>query len=139
MTKQNYRHNKGPAFVRITHHLMDSDAFKSLSHSAVRVLILLIQRHNSYNNGRISLSAREIEDNTPMSKGTGNRAIKELVVKGFIEVTCKGKFTVKRASEYRLTFEPTLNYLGKHIQATNEWKDYDKEKGIVPNLVYPIS
>lgn len=126
--------NKTQPFAMLTHYMMDSEAFRSLSSGAVLVLLLLIRRYNSLNNGYISLSNREIDELTCMSKSTAGKKLRELELKGFIQTMEKGFFTKRMATTFRLTFHGYTDKKGVKTQATNEWKRYDTHLKQVPNI-----
>lgn len=126
--------NKEPAFVLLTHNLIDSEAYKSLSSGAVQVLVLLTRYFNGSNNGSIGMSCRRIRNLTGMSKNTASNKLHELELKGFIVPTHKGMFTSRLATEYRLTF--------KEMQPnppTHDWKRYCKKQNRVPDIELTVS
>lgn len=79
-----------------------SDAFRSLSPSAVKLWIELRSRFNGHNNGDVSLSFREAESLLRLGRGTIGRAFAELEAKGFIIKTCEGWFFGRKAATYEL-------------------------------------
>jgi len=85
------RGRKGPPFIKLEHPMFDSDAFQSLTHSSVRVLLSIMRRKNGSN----GTYATPIECpyqamNGDMSKATIAKAIRELETKGFIELARHG-------------------------------------------------
>jgi hypothetical protein len=97
----------GPTFIQMFHWMVDLPAWHSLSPRAVVAYLELARRYNGTNNGNLHLSVRELAEAWNWSQGTASYAIKELVEKGFIEITRASGFNVKdrkrQAAEYRLT------------------------------------
>jgi len=106
------RHNKkgrsksGQSFFMLRHDILKSEAWLSLNPSSRAVLIQLMGRFNSSNNGFIGASVRDLADECNIAIGTVTTAIKTLEAVGFIVTMRKGGFSckVKLASEYRLTW-----------------------------------
>lgn len=84
------RSRKSVRFVMLEHYLLDSLAWRSLSLPAKASYIEIAQRYVPGNNGRIGMSARALADRLPISRQTAQRALSELVAKGFIEATKLG-------------------------------------------------
>ena len=86
---------------------MDTVAWGRLSVTARAAWLEYMRRHNGSNNGRIAMPERNLADRLGISRNTANRAIKELLTFGFIEVTRGASFAGKRiAVEYLLTHLP---------------------------------
>ena len=69
-----------------------------------------LELHSRYwggNNGKLSLSLEEGARLLGLGKATVKRALEELEDKGFVAMTRRGHFYGRRASEYRLTGQPT--------------------------------
>lgn len=101
-------------FLMLPNWVFDSPAYRSLRPVARALLLELIRRHNGSNNGAIGLGEREAASALGMRDRAAVRSyFDELAVKGFIACTWRGGFNVKsgpqRASEWRLTWEPTTN------------------------------
>jgi hypothetical protein len=99
--------NGGARFVQLFHWMLKMPVWHSLSPRAVVAYLELARRYDGTNNGSLHLSARELAQAWNWSKGAASYAIKELVEKGFIEITRASGFNVKdrkrQAAEYRLT------------------------------------
>ena len=94
-------------FICLPHYLMDTVAWGRLSVTARAAWLEYMRRHNGSNNGRIAMPERNLADRLGISRNTANRAIKELLTFGFIEVTRGASFAGKRiAVEYLLTHLP---------------------------------
>lgn len=107
-TKKDYGHKnggKGSRFIKIDYYILTRKAWLSLKPTEVRVWLLLVQRFNGGNNGRISLSIREAAKLGKMAPATAHKALKTLIEKGFVICRYKGSFSQKvcYASEYELT------------------------------------
>ncbi|PAL24529.1 hypothetical protein [Sphingopyxis sp. GW247-27LB] len=110
-------------FVSIPLDLLQSPAFLSLSMRARSAFLVLAERFNGFNNGRIGLSI----DNLGAALGNQNhgansRAMGELMERGFVECMANASHVKCKAREYRLTFISTGDAPGQ--QATNEWRDW---------------
>jgi hypothetical protein len=101
------RRGDGPTFIQMFHWVVDMPVWHSLSPRAVVAYLELARRYNGTNNGSLHLSARELAEAWGWSKDAAACAIRELLEKGFVEVTRASGFNVKdrkrQATEYRLT------------------------------------
>lgn len=107
----NYSRNKGRnpgRWVQLTHFLLETAAYKSLSPNARAALTEFKKRYNGKNNGYVHCSVRSLAQELGCSPNTASKGIKELEEKGFIKCRFKGKFDhkVHRASEFILTEYP---------------------------------
>lgn len=104
-----YQKNKGRSakgrYVKLDYWLLESLAWRSLSFKARALYIEFKMRFNGSNNGYMHMSVREIERALNCANNTAQKALSELLEKGFIKYRFKGRFThrVHRASEYILT------------------------------------
>ncbi len=102
------RGRKGPLFIMVENPLFDSEAFNSLSHSAVRVFLSII-RHKNPTKGMAGSLSEPIfcpytDMNGGMARATIAKAIRELEEKGFIERTQRGGL-YKRPNLYAFSGE----------------------------------
>ncbi|RUU35369.1 hypothetical protein EOC93_26340 [Mesorhizobium sp. M6A.T.Ce.TU.002.03.1.1] len=102
-----------PRHVRLYHWLMDCPAYQSLDVYGRVLLVEFKKRYNSTNNGNISFSGREMEAALGCSNKPADRALSDLIDRGFVKVAKKGHFDWKtqagggtRASTYILTEYP---------------------------------
>jgi len=85
------RGRRGPPFIKLDHPMFDSDAFQSLAHTSVRVLLSLMRRKNGMNGTDATPICCPYECmNGSMGSATIARAIRELEEKGFIVRTQRG-------------------------------------------------
>jgi hypothetical protein len=106
------RSKGGQPFLKLEKWIFQHPAFRALRPNARALLLELISRHNGRNNGAIGLGEREAAAALQLTdRGAVRRAFSELQERGFIVCTRRGGFNRKagpnRASEWRLTFEPT--------------------------------
>jgi hypothetical protein len=106
------RSKGGQPFLKLEKWIFQHPAFRALTLTARALLLELIARHNGSNNGCIGLGEREAAAALQLSdRAAVRRAFAELQERGFIVCTRRGGFNRKagpnRASEWRLTFEPT--------------------------------
>lgn len=79
-------------FVALPHAVMDSDDYKSLSGSAMKVLMCLLRQFNGRNNGDLSASFTLANTWGIGSKSTLSKALKELQERDMIICTREGRF-----------------------------------------------
>jgi hypothetical protein len=106
---------------------LKSDAWRSLSGSAVRLWLELHTRYNGGNNGVLTLSYAEAGETLGMGKASVQRAYAELVAKGFLVLEREGNWYQRRAHEWRLTTKATEKGKRK-VLATNDWRNYRPPK-----------
>ncbi|UWQ19992.1 helix-turn-helix domain-containing protein [Jannaschia sp. W003] len=106
--------------------MLKSDAWRSLSGAAVRVLLELHTRFNGSNNGRLFLSHMEAAKALGMGKATVQRAFKDLECRGFIVLMNPGSWYHRKAHEWRLTFKPMQQAKGRE-PPSNEWRGWRAE------------
>lgn len=101
------KRKRGEAHARFYHHETDSAAFRSLSVDA-RALLLEFRLLYDGRNNRIFMSVREAMRRTGLRQRRAERAIADLLDRGFIRLLEKGTFHYKKrhASVYQLTSEP---------------------------------
>ncbi len=75
---------------------LKSDAWRSLSGSAVRLWLELHTRYNGGNNGQLSLSYAEAGEVLGMGKATVQRSYRELVDHGFLVLEKEGSWYHRR-------------------------------------------
>jgi hypothetical protein len=93
-------------FVRLTHGMMQSQAWRSLDGNARAIYIEMAMLYcgPGTNNGRIGFSVRQAARAIHVSKDTAARAMSHLQDRGFIVGVTKGSFVRKRhATRWRLT------------------------------------
>ena len=99
--------NKKDRYVKLPHYIMDTFAWQRLSVTARAAWLEFVRVHNSFNNGKIAMSSRALGERLGVSKTTAERAVKELLTFGFLEITKASTFISKRrAAEYLLTHIP---------------------------------
>jgi hypothetical protein len=94
-------------FLALPFNLIESRAFMSLSRAGVQVFFALYARYNGKNNGQIEASIRLLAKVCRLSFPTTQRAVGELIRKGFIVCTQRSWFHCKdrKGSLYALTTE----------------------------------
>ncbi len=97
--------------------LLNSNAWRSLSGSAVKVFLELRTRFHGVNNGRLILSLDEGARILGLGKSTVQRALDELQERGFVICTRKGNWYGRLASTWTVTDQRTNG-----APATNAWK-----------------
>lgn len=78
-------------FISIPHHVLKSDAGKSLTGPEMRLLAHLLLQYNGKNNGNLSPTFSLMKEMGWSSKGTLFKARQGLEHKGFIVMTKQGK------------------------------------------------
>ena len=97
--------NRGK-FVALGDGMLTSEAWRSLSGSAIKYYVELRRRFNGMNNGELHLSLEQANKHLGMARDTVLRVQQELVDKGFIRMTMRGGFHQRRATTWALTDEP---------------------------------
>ena len=90
-------------FLRLPRPVYNSDNFRRLSPSAVKLLIDISIQYNGGNNGDLQASLNPMKSRGWNSSSTLNRARQELVYYGFIELTRQGGLGC--CSLYAITWE----------------------------------
>jgi len=118
--------------VMMQKYLLASPAWRSLSGVAMAGYLELGRRHDGANNGLLHLSARELAELKGCSINTALKALRELVDKGFTEITRNSGFNVKdrkrQAVEYRLTVYPCDVTRQLPSKAFMKWRPAPPEK-----------
>ena len=114
-------------YVPLPYAQLKSNAWRSLSGSAVRLWLELHTRYNGGNNGALTLSYAEAGESLGMGKATVQRGYAELVAKGFLALEREGNWFQRRAHEWRLTTKPVEKGKGR-VLATNDWRNYRPPK-----------
>ena len=115
---------RGGMFFLLPHCLINSEAFRTASPRAIKVLLALCAKHNGFNNGAIGLGFRDLAEWTDCQNHTANnKALGELIARGLVSLECEHPRAKRLSTEYRLTFIPT-----EDGPATNDyltWKHGD--------------
>ena len=98
-------------FLRLSRPVYDSDNFKKLSASALKLLIDIAIQYNGRNNGDLQASLEPMRHRGWVSSSTLNRAKRELEYYGFIELTRQGGLGC--CSLYAVTWEAIDDCGGK--------------------------
>lgn len=83
-----------PQFIQFFYYMIDHEAFRTLSPSAVVVFIALRRKYNGANANDLSLTYSELHDNYGLATATSARAFKQLVEHGFIDIKVHGGLRV---------------------------------------------
>ena len=79
-------------FLGIPLSVFETEAYRSLKASSVKMLVDLAKQYNGYNNGDFTAAYSVLKKHGWKSKGTIQSAIKELIDKGFIVRTRNARF-----------------------------------------------
>ena len=96
------RRGKG-SYLGLPKQVIKSDAYNQLGAWSVKLLVDVAKQYNGFNNGDLSAVWSNFKEQGWHSKGTLSRAIKELIDKGFIELTRQGG--KNRCCLYAVTWE----------------------------------
>jgi len=133
MSRTSPNRAKEGQYVNVPYAMLKSEAWRSLSGSALKVWFELHTRFNGGNNGRVYLSFNEAAENLGMGKATVQRAFKELDEKGFLVLEKPGSWYHRRAHEWRLTTKSVHGVKGK-TAPTHDWQSWKlKKQNAVPN------
>jgi hypothetical protein len=110
-------------FMALPYAMVCSDAWRTLSGSALKVLIELYSRFNGRNNGQLCLSYASAAKGLRIGHATIKRAFDELQAKGFIRLVKRGHWYGRKAAEWAIT---NKSFQGNH--PTNDWKHWRTKK-----------
>ena len=115
--------------VRLYWSILDSPAWRVLSHADVRVYLALRRKLGRTNNGDINATLAEMRHAGITSSSTLSSALHRLEALGFIEKTRQGGIANggKLCSLYRFTDEETYDVAKAGVKAgkaTNEWQRF---------------
>lgn len=133
--KTNSYINKGEkgGYSALYHCVTTSQAYIKLSAHAVKLLNDLLSQYNGSNNGDLGAAYSVMQKRGWRSKGTLNRAIKELLEAGFIEVSRQGGRHL--CSLYAFTFYAVDECKGKlDIRPTTTPKSLWRKNEPVPDI-----
>ena len=124
-------------FIQLSHWLMDTSAWKSLSPTARSLYLEIKKRYNGYNNGDIAFSEREAASAVGVTQKTIAKAFSALQDRGFISVVQKGSFSQKttlgsygRSTRWLLTEYPQQKPDNTHsLTAQKDFMKLSKEDG----------
>jgi hypothetical protein len=107
--------SRGGGFFLLPQCLLNSEAFRTASPRAIKVLLALCAKHNGFNNGAIGLGFRELAEWLDSQNHAANsRALCQLIERGLVTLERDYPRGQRLAREYRLTFvsagnEPATN------------------------------
>lgn len=112
--------------VRIYWDILDSPAWRVLSHADVRVYLGMRRKLGRTNNGDINATLAEMKHASIGSSSTLSAALRRLELLGFIEKTRQGGIAMggKLCNLYRFTDEPTFDIAKAGVRespATKPW------------------
>ena len=116
--------------VRLYWAILDSPAWRVLTHADVRVYLALRRKLGKTNNGDINATLAEMLHAGISSSSTLSSALHRLEALGFIEKTRQGgiAFGGKLCSLYRFTDEPTYDIAKAGVRsspAREEWRKFN--------------
>lgn len=106
--------SKPRPFAGIPNRVIEHPDFHALSANSVRLLIWFAYQYKGNNNGKLCAVHSQLHDKGFKSKSTLSAALKELLTKGFIELS-KGSGLSKNGrtpNYYALTYESVDNVSG---------------------------
>ncbi|WP_374663296.1 hypothetical protein [Ramlibacter sp.] len=129
MTKHKAPPDPRGGHVRVYWALLDSPAWRALSHADVRVYLAMRRKLGRTNNGDIDATLAKMKHAGISSSSTLATALHRLEALGFIEKTRQGGIAAggKLCSLYRFTDEPTLDIAKAGVKAgpaTDEWRRF---------------
>lgn len=115
--------------VRLYWALLDSPAWRALSHADVRVYLAMRRKLGRTNNGDINATLAEMKHAGISSSSTLATALHRLEALGFIEKTRQGGIAAggKLCSLYRFTDEATLDIAKAGVKAgpaSDDWRKF---------------
>lgn len=117
------RKKSEPRHIRLYHNITGTDAWKSLSGNAIKVLIALVRLDDGKKNGQIYFSDRQASFETGLARNTCIKVLRELSEKGFLRIVEKGHFDrkVRHATVWRYTWQAVPGLSGP-TRDFEKWK-----------------
>jgi hypothetical protein len=111
---------RGGGFFLLPQCLLNSQAFRTASPRAIKVLMALCAKHTGFNNGAIGLGFRELAEWLDSQNHAANsRALCQLIERGLVTLERDYPRGQRLAREYRLTFVPA-----GYDPATNDYLNW---------------
>jgi len=135
MARRKFNNEKGErgSYAAFYHCVLESQAIKKLSAHAVKLLVDLMVQYKGNNNGDLCATFSAMQKRNWHSKGTLNRAIKELLEAGLIEISRQGGR--HQCSLFAITFYAVDECNGKlDITSTVTPKSLWREHEPLPNI-----
>lgn len=110
--------SKTAAFIALPKNLINSQNFQSLKGSSVKLLTQIMEQFNGKNNGNLQASFSVLKHKGWRSSETLDRALKELIGRGFLIKTRQGYFP-NVCSLYGVTWkiiDPSEKYDSRSIE-----------------------
>ncbi|MDN5863970.1 MAG: PadR family transcriptional regulator [Gammaproteobacteria bacterium] len=93
-------------FAMLPERVLESEAVRTLSHAAFRVLVLLTKAYNGRNNGALGLTVAQAKREGIGSDNTLYSALRTLEERGLIQRTASPSRVPPRPAMYLLTWQP---------------------------------
>lgn len=94
-----YKPNVKETFVRITHSMLSSNAFKSLKPYSIKLYLYMLD----WSKGKLELEYTITLAEKILPSSTAQKAFKDLIKNGFIEIARKGCFANRTATTYKFS------------------------------------
>ena len=119
-TNKKKKVGKAYQYIQLYYYILNCPAYRSLSHPARSLLIDIAKQYNGNNNGDLCTTMSILKPLGWRSHDVVDRAKAELLERGFIQETRKGK-RPNIASLYAITWQP-LNPMDKLEVSPNDYK-----------------
>lgn len=106
-------------YATLSYSFLNSEAWRTLRGSSVKVFLELRTRFHGGNNGRLFVSLEEAAGLLGLGKATVMRAFEELEQKGLVVCTKRGHWYGRQASEWSVTDQRVDG-----LPPTNAWKQW---------------
>lgn len=106
MSRRDPRRKRGGGrFARLPVVVLEHVAVRTLSHSAFRVLVLLVAQYHGGNNGALGITPSQASTSGVGSRHTLYKSLRELEARGLIEMTYPASRTPPRPTMWAITWE----------------------------------
>lgn len=124
------RSKSGGRFLALPHFLMETPAWRSLPAYERAALIEVAMIYDGSNNGYLDMGVRRLGERINVSINKANRCLRELVNRGFLEVTETSAFSRKdrTATSFRLTWHKCARTHQVPSRAYQNWSPEPLEK-----------
>lgn len=112
-------------FAMLPLKVLESEAVRTLTHAAFRVLLLFAAQYNGHNNGALGVTASQAQE-AGIGRNTFYRSLRALEEHGLIELTARASRVPPRPSMYSLAWWgiDDTEYSQKRFKPSHAYKSW---------------
>lgn len=113
-------------FAMLPLQVLESEAVRTLTHAAFRVLMLFAAQFNGHNNGALGVTATQAQE-AGIGRNTFYRSLRALEQRGLLELTARASRVPPRPSMYSLAWlgVDDTEYSRKRAVPTHAYKTWE--------------